>query len=128
MLIVCPTCATSYDVELASLRPIGRLVRCSRCRTIWHAESSHSDMLIAAAAALAPARVAEPAVENAGAATAAEPAVEALTEEAGELRRPIAAMHDPEVEETRLRAKRSTRRPSSMKTHPRPKRRCPMTD
>jgi predicted Zn finger-like uncharacterized protein len=53
MLIVCPSCATSYDVELASLSPNGRQVRCSRCRTIWRAEPSHSDKLLLAAAALA---------------------------------------------------------------------------
>src|SRR6202162_1118850 len=54
MLIVCPSCATSYDVELASLSPTGRQVRCSRCRTIWRAEPSHSEKLLLAAAALAP--------------------------------------------------------------------------
>ena len=54
MLIVCPSCATSYDVELASLSPTGRQVRCSRCRTTWRAEPSHSEKLLLAAAALAP--------------------------------------------------------------------------
>jgi predicted Zn finger-like uncharacterized protein len=52
MLIVCPTCATSYDVELAS--PSGRQVRCVRCRTIWHAAPSHADKLLAAAEAIGP--------------------------------------------------------------------------
>jgi predicted Zn finger-like uncharacterized protein len=56
MLIVCPNCATSYDVELASLRPNGRQVRCVRCRTVWHAELPHAEKLIAAAEALAPAQ------------------------------------------------------------------------
>jgi len=56
MLIVCPNCATSYDVEMASLRPNGRQVRCVRCRTVWHAELSHADKLIAAAEELAPVR------------------------------------------------------------------------
>jgi predicted Zn finger-like uncharacterized protein len=56
MLIVCPNCATSYDVEVASLRPNGRRVRCVRCRTIWQAEMSHADKLLAAADALAPVR------------------------------------------------------------------------
>jgi predicted Zn finger-like uncharacterized protein len=56
MLIICPSCATSYDVETASLRPNGRQVRCVRCRTVWHAELSHADKLIAAAEALAPVR------------------------------------------------------------------------
>ncbi|MGA8498953.1 MAG: MJ0042-type zinc finger domain-containing protein [Xanthobacteraceae bacterium] len=54
MLIVCPTCATSYDVELASLQPNGRQVRCVRCRAVWHAAPSHADKLLAAAEALGP--------------------------------------------------------------------------
>ena len=40
MLIVCPSCTTSYDVEPASLLPGGRTVRCLRCRTAWHAETA----------------------------------------------------------------------------------------
>ena len=56
MLIVCPSSATSYDVNLASLSPNGRQVRCVRCRAIWHAEPSHADKLMHAAAALAPER------------------------------------------------------------------------
>jgi len=54
MLIVCPTCATSYDVELASLKPNGRQVRCVRCRAIWRAAPSHADKLLAAAEAIGP--------------------------------------------------------------------------
>ena len=64
MLIVCPTCATSYDVELASLQPNGRQVRCVRCRTIWRAAPSHADKLLAAAEAIGP----EPQVAQAPAA------------------------------------------------------------
>jgi predicted Zn finger-like uncharacterized protein len=56
MLIICPSCATSYDVDLASLSPNGRQVRCARCRTVWHAEPTHADKLMLAAAALAPER------------------------------------------------------------------------
>lgn len=37
MLIVCPTCATSYTIEPASLGPAGRSVRCSRCKESWFA-------------------------------------------------------------------------------------------
>jgi predicted Zn finger-like uncharacterized protein len=37
MLIVCPSCATSYDVEPANLQSDGRFVRCIRCRTVWRA-------------------------------------------------------------------------------------------
>ena len=56
MLIVCPNCATSYDVDVASLRPGGRRVRCVRCRTVWDAELPRAEKLLAAADALAPAR------------------------------------------------------------------------
>lgn len=56
MLIVCPNCATSYDIEVASLRPDGRRVRCVRCRAVWQAEIPHKEKLLAAAEALAPDR------------------------------------------------------------------------
>jgi predicted Zn finger-like uncharacterized protein len=62
MLIVCPSCATSYDVELASLRPNGRQVRCVRCHTVWHAALSQTDIIAAAAEAIA-AAPACPAIE-----------------------------------------------------------------
>jgi predicted Zn finger-like uncharacterized protein len=39
MLIVCPTCATSYEVEAASLSPAGRSVRCARCKEVWFASA-----------------------------------------------------------------------------------------
>jgi predicted Zn finger-like uncharacterized protein len=54
MLIVCPSCATSYDVELASLSPSGRQVRCVRCQAVWRAEPSQADKLTLAAAAIGP--------------------------------------------------------------------------
>ena len=54
MLIVCPSCATSYDVEPASLGANGRQVRCVRCRTIWRAELNRAAQLTAAAEALGP--------------------------------------------------------------------------
>lgn len=37
MMIVCPTCSTSYNVQVASLGETGRSVRCVRCRTVWFA-------------------------------------------------------------------------------------------
>ena len=37
MLIVCPSCATSYMIDPASVGPTGRMVRCARCRTTWFA-------------------------------------------------------------------------------------------
>jgi predicted Zn finger-like uncharacterized protein len=71
MLIVCPSCATSYDVKSASLPPDGRQVRCLRCQTVWHAEPSQADKLLAAVAAIAPDRgLAEGADAVAAAATA----------------------------------------------------------
>jgi len=56
MLIVCPSCTTSYDVDVASLRPNGRQVRCVRCRTVWHAELPDAEKVIAAAEAVGPVR------------------------------------------------------------------------
>jgi predicted Zn finger-like uncharacterized protein len=74
MLISCPSCATSYDVDLPAH---GRQVRCARCRTVWRAEPSHADKLMLAAAALAPEPqpnvpmfVAEPFVDHAADAVA----------------------------------------------------------
>jgi predicted Zn finger-like uncharacterized protein len=37
MLIVCPSCATSYMIDPASVGPTGRAVRCARCKTTWFA-------------------------------------------------------------------------------------------
>jgi predicted Zn finger-like uncharacterized protein len=77
MLIVCPTCATSYDVELASLQPDGRQVRCVRCRTIWRVAPSHAAKLLAAAEAIGP----EPQMAQAPVgAFAEEPALQAADE------------------------------------------------
>jgi predicted Zn finger-like uncharacterized protein len=76
MLIVCPSCATSYDVEPARLQPNGRQVRCVRCGTVWHAELSQAAKLAAAAAALSPER-ATPEAAMAAAAAADDLAAEA---------------------------------------------------
>jgi len=37
MLIVCPTCSTSYMIDPASLGRDGRTVRCGRCKNLWFA-------------------------------------------------------------------------------------------
>lgn len=37
MLIVCPSCATSYQIDATSVGPSGRMVRCARCRATWFA-------------------------------------------------------------------------------------------
>jgi predicted Zn finger-like uncharacterized protein len=81
MLIVCPTCATSYDVELASLQPNGRQVRCVRCRAVWRAAPSHADKLLAAAEAIAPeAQMAKPPAGD----FAEEPALRSVDEQAAD--------------------------------------------
>jgi predicted Zn finger-like uncharacterized protein len=37
MLIACPNCSTSYEIDPASLGEAGRTVRCARCKTTWFA-------------------------------------------------------------------------------------------
>ena len=37
MLIVCPNCTTTYQVDDSSIGSHGRSVRCARCKTIWFA-------------------------------------------------------------------------------------------
>jgi predicted Zn finger-like uncharacterized protein len=37
MLIVCPSCATSYMIDQAAVGPAGRSVRCARCKSTWFA-------------------------------------------------------------------------------------------
>jgi len=54
MLIACPSCATSYAVDVASLRPNGRKVRCVRCHTVWRPELNQAARLLAAANDIAP--------------------------------------------------------------------------
>jgi predicted Zn finger-like uncharacterized protein len=50
MLIACPNCATSYDVEPASLGAAGRTVRCARCKTTWFASVPEAAPEMAASA------------------------------------------------------------------------------
>lgn len=38
MLIVCPSCASQYELDAAKLGPEGRKVRCANCKTSWHVE------------------------------------------------------------------------------------------
>lgn len=48
MLIVCPNCATSYQIDPASVGPAGRTVRCARCKTTWFAGGPKSAPEVAA--------------------------------------------------------------------------------
>jgi predicted Zn finger-like uncharacterized protein len=54
MLIVCPSCTTTYRIELSTLGAAGRTVRCARCRATWFASVD----------ALLPATLALPAVQE----------------------------------------------------------------
>lgn len=100
MLIVCPSCGTSYDVEPASLGANGRQVRCVRCRTVWRAELNCAAQLAAAAEALGPGVPALPAATAAsGGAVETAPAVAAgsivpadLPPEAGPVEQPDQAI------------------------------------
>src|SRR5262245_49592459 len=49
MQIVCPNCATRYDVQPAAIGADGRSVRCARCRTVWHATPEPEPAVVAAA-------------------------------------------------------------------------------
>jgi len=42
MLIVCPNCATSYQLEPSSLGATGRSVRCVRCKKVWFAANTEA--------------------------------------------------------------------------------------
>ena len=52
MLIACPDCHTSYQVEAASLGESGRSVRCARCQTVWFAEAPKALMVLEGTAPL----------------------------------------------------------------------------
>jgi predicted Zn finger-like uncharacterized protein len=50
MLIICPSCSTSYTIEPGSLGTAGRTVRCARCKNTWFADatSAVSEMKVTA--------------------------------------------------------------------------------
>ena len=43
MLIVCPNCATSYQIDASSVGAQGRMVRCARCRATWFASAPRAE-------------------------------------------------------------------------------------
>lgn len=62
MLIVCPTCASSYSLTREQLGEAGRTVRCARCRETWFAtpetaiaEDGEEDVVVLEADSLEPA-------------------------------------------------------------------------
>ena len=58
MLIVCPTCSTSYEVTAAILGENGRSVRCASCKNTWFASPEDAEAVPAMATASASAHAA----------------------------------------------------------------------
>jgi predicted Zn finger-like uncharacterized protein len=77
MLILCPSCATSYEIDPASLGE-GRSMRCAHCRNVWFATAS----------ALAPA----PAIDDGDGIDAAPPLTHAAPSESAETPEPAHAL------------------------------------
>ncbi|GLH82388.1 thioredoxin [Bradyrhizobium sp. SSBR45G] len=90
MFIVCPHCATSYAIDVATLGMAGRSVRCSRCKEVWLARPED--------AVEAPAPI--PAMAEAGAAAAPRDAAD----EWEALAREEEAEQPPEVESPSIAA------------------------
>lgn len=53
MHIICPHCTTTYGIDLATLGPAGRTVRCSRCKEVWLARPEDAVNIQALAPAMA---------------------------------------------------------------------------
>jgi predicted Zn finger-like uncharacterized protein len=66
MLIVCPTCATAYQVKLGALGAAGRSVRCAQCKNTWFATAESAVEQFAMAAVPAPSREPESVAPPAG--------------------------------------------------------------
>jgi predicted Zn finger-like uncharacterized protein len=60
MLIVCPSCATAYQITLSALGAAGRSVRCAQCKNTWFATADSAIEEPAMAAALPPSRASAP--------------------------------------------------------------------
>ena len=60
MLIVCPNCASSYEVQPGNIGPAGRSVRCARCRMVWFAAAPSAPPMARDAQADAAAESMEP--------------------------------------------------------------------
>jgi predicted Zn finger-like uncharacterized protein len=112
MLIVCPNCATSYGVEMASLRPASgwtRKLRCRHCHCVFQARLSNADKVLVAADAVPPVRRAMAAIAQA----AADAARSALPR----LQRATAVLAE-ELEAARTRADRVPIRAAGVDAEP----------
>ena len=91
MLIACPNCATSYEVEPSSLGRAGRTVRCVRCRHVWFATAP-----AVVAAAVAEPVAAEPAAAAPAVGSGAPPLEVATAAPESPPEPTVAAEPDPE--------------------------------
>jgi predicted Zn finger-like uncharacterized protein len=98
MLLVCPSCSASYEVQAAALGAAGRSVRCHKCLTVWHA-SPVVEAAEAAAAAAMPAADGSVASDEAVAAFRAELAADDEPAPAGIDEGPVAEWGAPVDEE-----------------------------
>src|SRR5262245_30116968 len=79
MLIVCPTCATTYQIAPAALGETGRSVRCASCKDTWFATPEVPAAAVAAPAVeQPPAKEPEPIEEEFDINTASNFAVEGI--------------------------------------------------
>lgn len=128
MLIICPDCESSYEVEAAAIGPAGRKVRCTECGAVWLARQAESSAPEEPAETPAPEPAAAPALAEAEEIDAeAEEVVEAAAEGADRRLRdadfaapaPIEAIiSNPALQEAKTAAGNSRRRPRG--TAPRP--------
>lgn len=93
MLIICPDCETSYEVEPSDLGEGGRKVRCNQCGALWHAQPDPGDDMPAGD------EVPEVSVEQANVLSDEDFASPARTEE------PVEDITPPEKPERRRRAR-----------------------
>jgi predicted Zn finger-like uncharacterized protein len=66
MHIICPHCTTTYAINLSTLGPAGRTVRCSRCKEVWLARPEDAVSIEAPVPAMADADQAPNAAMAAG--------------------------------------------------------------
>jgi predicted Zn finger-like uncharacterized protein len=92
MLIVCPSCATSYMIDPAALGAAGRTVRCARCKATWFAGTQRKPA--AEVSAFVDGVIAEAEAQTAGGpapSAAAEPPPAAADDFGAETETPMAA-------------------------------------
>ena len=73
MLLACPNCATTYEVNAAVVGDGGRSLRCVRCQVVWYATRAQALVVAAQPAdAVGPAQASPPAADSVPAASTPE--------------------------------------------------------